>query len=150
MTNIEWTHPPGRNGPLNNNWRGGRSITSNGYVLVRVGVGHHLADVRGYAYEHRVVAEATLGRRLVDGEIVHHIDGNKRNNSPSNLRVEPSIAHHLVHHRAPDSRRRHPGEDNPVVSCACGCSSAFLRFDALGRPRRYVTGHNRRSARGRY
>lgn len=53
-------------GSLNANWRGGRSIASNGYVLIRVGTGHHLADVRGYAYEHRVVAENSLGRRLVD------------------------------------------------------------------------------------
>src|SRR4051812_41815968 len=45
----------------NPNWRGGRSIASNGYIIVRVGVGHHLADVRGYAYEHRLVAEQKLG-----------------------------------------------------------------------------------------
>jgi hypothetical protein len=37
-------------GPRNPNWRGGRSLASNGYVLIRVGVGPHLADVRGYAY----------------------------------------------------------------------------------------------------
>lgn len=43
-------------------WKGGRSIASNGYVLVRVGKKHHLADVRGYAYEHRIVAEQKLGR----------------------------------------------------------------------------------------
>lgn len=42
-------------GPDNPNWRGGRSVASNGYMLVRAGVGHHLADVRGYAYEHRLV-----------------------------------------------------------------------------------------------
>jgi hypothetical protein len=33
-------------GARNPNWKGGRLVASNGYVLVRVGVGHHLADVR--------------------------------------------------------------------------------------------------------
>lgn len=53
-------------GPDNPNWKGGRSIASNGYVLLRM-PGHHLADVRGYVYEHRLVAEQKLGRRLVKG-----------------------------------------------------------------------------------
>lgn len=86
-------------GPDNGFWKGGRSVASNGYVLIRVGKGHHLADVRGYAYEHRLVAEEKLGRRLAPKELVHHIDGNKQNNHPSNLEVEPSHAHHRKEHR---------------------------------------------------
>lgn len=50
-------------------------------------------------HEHRVVAEQMLGRPLQRGEIVHHIDGNKHNNDPSNLRVM-SQADHLRLHRA--------------------------------------------------
>ncbi len=38
-------------------------------------------------HEHRIVAEQILGRALFPGEVVHHIDGNKRNNKPENLRV---------------------------------------------------------------
>jgi hypothetical protein len=119
-------------------------LASNGYVLVRVGTAHHLADVRGYAYEHRVVAERSIGRRLRPAEIVHHRDGNKQNNSPDNLEVVPSNAHHQYHHRRPDGPpRRAPGESNPRVLCACACGRVFHRYDEWGRPRRYVSGHNK-------
>lgn len=37
--------------------------------------------------EHQVVMENTLGRRLRVGEVVHHINGDPRNNCPENLEV---------------------------------------------------------------
>lgn len=120
----------------------GRTVASNGYVLVRVGRDHHLADVRGYAYEHRVVAEQMIGRRLELGEQVHHIDGDRANNAASNLMVHRSRAHHAVEHRTRDDLRK-PGEFNPTVACKCGCAQTFSRFDGAGRPRLYVSGHNR-------
>lgn len=48
-------------------------------------------------YEHRVVVENTLGRKLRENEIVHHIDGNKRNNDPSNLVVMTRAEHSRIH-----------------------------------------------------
>ena len=131
-----------RSGPRNPNWRGGRVIASNGYVLLRVGIGHHLADVRGYAYEHRVIAEQTLGRRLREGEIVHHRDGDKQNNVPENIEVVASTAHHFVLHRRTDIPRRYPDEPNEPHRCACGCGTTFNRYDTSGRPRSFVSGHN--------
>lgn len=48
--------------------------------------------------EHRQVAEEQLGRPLRAGEVVHHIDLDKTNNSPSNLVVcESRSEHRLVH-----------------------------------------------------
>ncbi len=130
-------------GKKNPNWRGGRTIASNGYVLIKVGIGHHLSDVRGYAYEHRVVAEKNIGRMLRDGEQVHHIDGNKQNNSPDNLQVVGSMAEHrLLHRTVKGHERRMPGEKNPKISCACGCSATFYKYDSSGRPKKYVSGHN--------
>lgn len=129
-------------GPESPSWKGGRSIASNGYILVKVGKSHHLSDVRGYAYEHRVVAEKKIGRRLRRGEVVHHIDHKKTNNHPSNLKVYKSIAHHFVEHRREGSALRLPGQKNRLVQCACRCGQRFRKFDESGRPRKYVSGHN--------
>ena len=138
-------------GERNPNWKGGRSLASHGYVLIRVGVGHHLADVRGYAYEHRLVAEKSLGRRLLPAEEVHHDDDSKANNEPGNLIVKGSRAEHRLAHRKPGSLLRPPGAANPSVPCDCGCGSVFQLYDASGRPRRYMNGHNvRRGASGKW
>jgi len=128
-------------GEKNHQWRGGRSVASNGYVLAKVPPGHHLADVRGYAYEHRLVAEEKLGRRLRPGEQVHHRDGNKQNNDPSNLEVL-TRAEHRREHRKHSRGLRNPGQANPSICCACGCGAVFEAFDYDGRPRRFVSGHN--------
>ena len=123
-------------------WKGGRSIASNGYVLIRVGKSHHLSDVRGYAYEHRIVAEQKLGRKLRDGEQVHHRNGNKQDNQPENIEVMQNAAYHHVKHRSKDAGRKMPGEENQIIPCACGCGTVFTKYDPSGRPRAYISGHN--------
>ncbi len=52
---------------------------------------------RNGRHEHRVVAERMLGRTLRKGEVVHHIDGDKRNNDPSNLAVMTQGQHMREH-----------------------------------------------------
>ena len=124
-------------------WATRGRISSHGYVLVYVGEKHHLADVNGEAYEHRIVAEKVIGRSLGPGETVHHLDGIKSNNAPENIVVCPTIRHHRANHRKRhDKSLRMPGEPNPVIACACGCGGMFTKYDSSGRPRGYITGHN--------
>lgn len=49
-------------------------------------------------HEHRVIAEQILGRELLTGETVHHIDGNKRNNDPRNILILESQSEHAKLH----------------------------------------------------
>lgn len=122
-------------------WKGGRTIASNGYALVRVGINHHLADVRGYAYEHRIIAEKKIGRRLRKGEQVHHINGIKADNRPANIQVLSGTAEHRSQHRKRKDLKPF-GSANPMIQCACGCGKWFNAYDGCNRPRRYISGHN--------
>lgn len=48
---------------------------------------------RGWILEHRWAMEQALGRPLRDDENVHHRDGNKHHNHPTNLEVVSSSLH---------------------------------------------------------
>ncbi len=76
-------------GPGSAAYRGGRQKV-NGYVRVLVEADSPYAsmrDVGGYVAEHRLVMARTVGRPLLRSETVHHIDGDKTNNEPSNLQL---------------------------------------------------------------
>ena len=47
--------------------------------------------------EHRYIAEQTIGRKLSQGLIVHHIDGNRKNNDIDNLFICLSKDHLRIH-----------------------------------------------------
>lgn len=49
-------------------------------------------------HAHRILAEEVIGRLLKKGEVVHHKDGNTRNNLVDNLEVLSSQAEHAKLH----------------------------------------------------
>lgn len=76
--------PPGERNPA---WVGGRMVDLDGYVL--------LATKPTRISEHRVVMERELGRPLLPGEVVAHIDGITIHNAPANLRLFATNGEHL-------------------------------------------------------
>ena len=80
------------------NWKGGRRKHSGGYIEVKC-EDHPRANSGGYVMEHRLVVEQHLGRLLEDGEVVHHIDGNRKNNEIDNLDIMTNSEHSALHAR---------------------------------------------------
>jgi hypothetical protein len=73
-------------GEANGNWKGGRTRHKAGYVMVHV-PGHPRAGKSRYVFEHILVAEEMLGRHLIEGETVHHVNGLKDDNRPEHLEL---------------------------------------------------------------
>lgn len=87
---------PGPVREQNYNWKGGiRFIKGYKHLLM---LEHPDARRDGYIAEHRVIMEKKIGRRLGKEEVVHHMDGDIRNNHPDNLELHSSNGHHLSEH----------------------------------------------------
>jgi ribosomal protein L33 len=52
----------------------------------------------GARHAHRVIAERMVRRKLKPGEVVHHKNGDHRDNRPENLAILPSQAEHARIH----------------------------------------------------
>jgi hypothetical protein len=90
-------------------WKGGRFHDQHGYVSVAVstltGRERELAEAmapkhakgRPYIREHRLVMATMLDRPLQPFEVVHHHNGVKDDNSPTNLFLRDQSSHTLEH-----------------------------------------------------
>ena len=82
-------------GEKNRLWKGGRSKSSNGYILIH-SPEHPRASRNNYVYEHILVLEQKLGKPLPEGWVGHHLNGIKSDNRPANLVALPSRKHRNV------------------------------------------------------
>ena len=85
------------------NFHKGHITTWSGYRMIRKPE-HPFSDSKGYVREHRLVMEDYLGRYLEEDECIHHIDGNKSNNSIENLELMLIEEHVKLHHTGKEGR----------------------------------------------
>lgn len=93
---IRGHHSKGQNGDKSNSWKGGRIYSGNGYFLLYC-PNHPRADVKGYVYEHILIAEKALGKYLPPGAVVHHVNGT-RDSGPLVI-CQDDTYHKLLHKR---------------------------------------------------
>lgn len=101
---VKWSDKPA-SGEDNANYRGGKYIDDKGYV--RVLRTDHPKNIRGYAYEHRLVVEEYLGRYLEPWETVHHINEIKADNRLDNLFLCTHPEHSAIHKEGKRSSNEH-------------------------------------------
>lgn len=95
-------------GPTSATWKGGRSYTADGYVVLAVSglQGKELEMAQAMHYvrvvrEHRLVMALYLRRPLDPDEHVHHKDLSRDNNDPRNLELRGPHTHGPEHARIP-------------------------------------------------
>lgn len=116
-------------GELNHSWKGGKVITTGGYVYI-MKPEHPHASKSGYVMEHRLVMEQHLGRLLEKDEDIHHINKIKTDNRLENLELLSHNHHASLTNTVDMSHRR----------CALCLSTTTHVQKRDGRPHWYYIG----------
>ena len=125
-----YKHGHSQKGSKHWKWKQGRILDKDGYVLIKRPF-HPYKNARDYVQLHRLIIEAYYS--IMYGEVIylfpllviHHIDGNKQNNSLSNLEILTKRQH--------DSLTK---VDHSKYSCIV-CGSKKTHIDKQKRPRWY-------------
>ncbi len=78
-------------------WKGGKTISSRGYIY-EYHPEHPFANNKGYVPLHRIVMEKHIGRYLKPEEVVHHKNGNLKDNRIENLMLFKNQSEHISYH----------------------------------------------------
>lgn len=99
-----------------------RKTVRKGDYLYAVVPEHPRATSNGYVLEHRVLMENKLNRLLETNEEVHHIDGDRHNNTIENLEVVSRGEHQRLH-----MKLRFPKGRTMIAMVCDGCGTTFER-----------------------
>ena len=97
-SNILWhKNKPGLFAGENNpKWKGGKRITSQGYIQI-YRPNHPRANARKTVLEHHLIWEEYWGQIVPDGYLIHHVDRNVKNNHITNLTLVTKSYHFFIH-----------------------------------------------------
>jgi len=115
----------------NRHWKGGRRLSGDGYVMIRV--------VGAYKFEHVLVAERALGHALPPGAVIHHHNEDKTDNRGANLVICPDDAYHVELHRKMRVLRAGSNPWTDRMCCICKQPRPTALFYKVSAGRGYGT-----------
>ena len=107
------------------NWKNGER--KHGKYMLILRKHHPYGDRWGYVFRHRYRIQLMLGRYLTEKEVVHHIDGNPKNDDESNLIFFASHSEHITFENTKDMTGR--------ICRLCGTDKTYMYKNKNGKLR---------------